>query len=67
MEHLYTVQEVAKLLRISDLSVRSLVDRGELAGFSVGDGTLRRRVLVGEVALQNYLERNRIYCGGGND
>ena len=63
MERLYTIQEIAKILRLSPLSVRSLIECSELVAFSVGDGTLRRRVLIGEVALQEYLDKNRIYCG----
>jgi hypothetical protein len=63
MEQLYTIQEIAKILRISPLSVRSLIECSELAAFSVGDGTLRRRVLIGEVSLQEYLDKNRIFCG----
>ena len=53
-----TLQEVADTLQVSERTIRRLVNRGDLAGFKVGDrGQLRVKI----EDLQAYLERQRVH------
>ena len=36
-ETVYTIEEVAKMLKVSQMTVRRLIDEGELEAFKVGN------------------------------
>jgi excisionase family DNA binding protein len=48
----YTVSEVAKLLRVSEATVRRLIKTGELEGFPVGN-----QYRVSQEALDKYMKK----------
>ncbi len=50
----YTVEEVAKLLRVSEATVRRLIKTGELEGFSVGN-----QYRITQEALDKYMKKVR--------
>ncbi len=49
----YTVEEVAKILRVNERTVRNLIEAGELRATRVG-----RQYRISEEALQEYIERH---------
>ncbi|MCK0508572.1 helix-turn-helix domain-containing protein [Aromatoleum anaerobium] len=58
---LLTLREVADALQVSERTIRRLVNRGDLAGFRVGD---RGQVRVKCEDLEAYLERQRVHADG---
>jgi excisionase family DNA binding protein len=48
----YTIEEVAKILRVSEATIRRLVRNGELEGFYVGS-----QLRVTADALDRYMQR----------
>ena len=54
-KRMYTVREVADMLRVSRGTVHSLVEKGELRGPQVGDKRLQR-IFVD--SYEAYVERN---------
>jgi len=61
---LLTLREVADALQVSERTIRRLVNRGDLAGFKVGD---RGQVRVKSEDLEAYLERQRVHATGQTD
>ena len=58
---LLTLREIAESLQVSERTIRRLVNRGDLAGFKVGD---RGQVRVKSEDLEAYLERQRVHADG---
>ena len=58
---LLTLREIAESLQVSERTIRRLVNRGDLAGFKVGD---RGQVRVKSEDLEAYLERQRVHTDG---
>lgn len=54
---LFTLQEVAETMRVSQRTVRRLIKRGDLAAYKVGD---RGQLRVKERDIEGYLESQRI-------
>jgi excisionase family DNA binding protein len=54
---LFTLQEVADTMRVSQRTVRRLIKRGDLAAYKVGD---RGQLRVKERDIEGYLESQRI-------
>lgn len=48
----YTIEEVAKILRVSEAKVRQLIQSGELRATTVG-----RQYRISEEALQEYIDK----------
>lgn len=57
---LLTLREVADALQVSEKTVRRLVNRGDLAGFKVGD---RGQVRIMQEDLDAYLQTQRVRAG----
>ena len=51
-DKVHTVEEVAKILRVSEATVRSLLERGELKGFKVGN-----QWRINDEDLRSYMRR----------
>ncbi len=49
----YTIEEVAKILRVNERTVRKLIDRGELKTTRVG-----RQYRISQEQLDEYLQRH---------
>ncbi len=60
----FTLREVADALQVSYRTIRRLVNRGDLAGFKVGD---RGQLRVKSEDLEAYLERQRVHADGQTD
>ena len=56
-EKCYTVQEVAKLLKVSVPTARRLIDIGQIKGINVCSGT-RKIWRITEQALKEYLGKD---------
>lgn len=54
---LLTIQEVADLMKISESTVRRLIQGGQIAAFKVGD---RGQLRVEENELERYVESQRV-------
>jgi excisionase family DNA binding protein len=50
----YTIEEVARILKVSSATVRKLIKSGELESFKVGHQTR-----ITQEALDNYIKRNK--------
>jgi len=55
MEKMFTVQEVAQRLRVSERTVRNWVERGELAVFRIG----KRGYRIAENDLNVFIEKRK--------
>jgi len=54
-EKVYTVQEVAQQLRVSEKTVRTWIDQGDLPAFSIG----KRGYRISESDLLAFIERRK--------
>jgi excisionase family DNA binding protein len=54
-EKMYTVQEVAQQLRVSERTVRNWVERGELRVFRIG----KRGYRISESDLQTFVDKRK--------
>jgi len=54
-ERMFTVQQVAQQLQVSDRTVRNWVERGELRVFRIG----KRGYRIGESDLIEFIERRK--------
>ena len=59
MSKVYTIQEVAEMLKVEDDNVRHLVKRGALRSFKAG-----MQYRITEDALNEYIESNQTVKGG---
>ncbi len=61
-EKMYTVQEVAQQLRVSEKTVRTWIEQGDLVAFSIG----KRGYRIGESDLLAFIERRKQQSRGDN-
>lgn len=54
-ERMYTVQEVAQQLRVSERTVRNWIEQGELTAFSIG----KRGYRIGESDLNAFINKRK--------
>lgn len=55
MEEVYTVQEVAQNLKVSERTVRNWIDRGELPAFPIG----KRGYRISKADLQAFIDERK--------
>lgn len=60
-QKLYTVQEVAEILGISEVQVRGLCEIGRLFAVNISTGEKRRHFRIPEESLRRFLTRKRGY------
>jgi excisionase family DNA binding protein len=64
---MYSIEEVAKTLRVSQPTIRRLVSRGDLPAVRIGTGRLRPRIVISEVELESFIAKRGIFCGNGGN
>jgi len=60
-EHVYTIEEAAKILKVAERTIRRMIDSGELPAFRVRGAIRIRKAVIDDLMMQDTGERKSVH------